>query len=144
MWRPSYYAQWRPLMEAIQKLNSLSDTLRFARDAHIDYILRDSRTNTLAPCFVPATSASARERATPPQTPADETNADGASFAPKGAPILSLSNQIEKFRRSRGHSCYQRHVSFRRLHSTTNEFLNGRHHGNQEENRCTRGAPLTA
>jgi hypothetical protein len=41
MWRPSYYAQWRPRIEAMQKLNSLSDTLRFAREAHIDYILGD-------------------------------------------------------------------------------------------------------
>ena len=41
MWRPSYYAQWRLRIEAIQKLNSLSDTLRFAREAHIDYILGD-------------------------------------------------------------------------------------------------------
>jgi hypothetical protein len=43
MWSPSYYAQWRPRVEAIQELKTLSETLSFAQRNGIDYIIGDCR-----------------------------------------------------------------------------------------------------
>jgi hypothetical protein len=41
MWRPSYYAQWRPRVDALLQLKTLSETLGFARGNGIDYIVGD-------------------------------------------------------------------------------------------------------
>jgi hypothetical protein len=43
MWRPSYYAQWRPRVDAFLELKTLSETLSFAQRNGIDYIIGECR-----------------------------------------------------------------------------------------------------
>jgi hypothetical protein len=43
MWSPSYYAQWRQRVDAIQGLATLSETLSFAQRSGIEYVIGDCR-----------------------------------------------------------------------------------------------------
>ena len=43
MWRPSYYAEWKPRVDAILELRTLGDMRVFAQKNNIDYIISDCR-----------------------------------------------------------------------------------------------------
>ncbi len=72
MWRPSYYRVWKPRVNAILELKSISETLNFARKNAIDYVIGDCQvfgTARIEPVFRTASlcvSAASESRSRPP------------------------------------------------------------------------------